>query len=119
MEGYSTKICISYIDSKNFETLTKFAKAIALRNGNASITKNKGNSWLLKAECTMQVYDEAHTEIYGEPFYDTVEYREYIEEQEYYNDLMDDYSCSSSHCSVLEGGFDEPTEDEWERSGLL
>lgn len=24
-----------------------------------------------------------------------------------------------SRCSILEGGYDEPTPDEWERSGLL
>ncbi len=118
MEEYNTKVCKTHVASKNFETLSKFAKAIALRNGNAKITKTKSDSWLLEAECTEKVYDDAHIEVYGEPFYDSDEYKEWLEEQEYYNNLIDDYNYSS-HCSVLEGGYDEPTEDEWERSGLL
>lgn len=117
MKGYNTEICKTHIVSKNFNKLTEFAKAIALKNGNVKITKTKTSSWLLEAECTKQIYDEAHTEIYGEPYYNTDEYREWIEEQDYYDSLMDDYY--SSHHSILEGGFDEPTEDEWERSGLL
>jgi hypothetical protein len=121
MKEYNTEVCTSYIASKNFEGLTKFAKAIALRNGETKITKTKTDNWLLEITCTKQIYDEAHIEVYGEPYYDTDEYREWLKEQEYYDSLMDDYDDYnySSHCSVLEGGYDEPTEDEWERSGLL
>lgn len=121
MKEYNTKVCKTHVASKDFEGLTKFAKAIALKNGDAKITKTKSGSWLLEAECTKKVYDDAHTEIYGAPFYDTDGYREWLEEQEYYDSLMDDYDDYnySSHCSVLEGGYDEPTEDEWEKSGLL
>lgn len=118
MNDYCTEICTSYIASKNFEGLTKFAKAIALRNGETKITKTKSGSWLLEITCTKQIYDEAHIEVYGEPYYDTDEYREWLEEQAYYDNLIDEASYSSHH-SVLDGGYDEPTEDEWERSGLL
>ena len=40
------------------------------------------------------------------------------EEDDYDWDEMYYNSCSSHH-SILEGGYDEPTMDEWERSGLL
>lgn len=33
-------------------------------------------------------------------------------EKAFYDSLGDDYN---SHCSILEGGFDEPTADEWDR----
>lgn len=33
-------------------------------------------------------------------------------EKKFYEDYSDDYN---SHCSIFEGGFDEPTEDEWDR----
>lgn len=43
--------------------------------------------------------------------------------KELYEDDYDNYNYDAhdyhGHCSILDGGYDEPSMDEWDKSGLL
>lgn len=95
---------------QKFETATKLAKECALINRSNAVQKN-GNMWQVDCNCTEDEYNQIFETVFGEPYY--------TEEDDYDWDELYYDSYSSHHCSVLEGGYDEPTEDEWERSGLL
>lgn len=94
---------------QKFETATKLAKECALINRNNAVQR-AGNMWQVDCHCTEEEYNQIFETVFGEPYY--------TEEDDYDWDEMY-YDSYSSHHSVLEGGFDEPTMDEWERSGLL
>ena len=93
---------------QKFETATKMAKECALLGRNNAVKKS-GNMWQIDCHCTFDEYNTLNEIVFGTPY--EVE-DDYDWDEMYYNSY-------SSHHSILEGGYDEPTMDEWERSGLL
>lgn len=91
---------------QRFETATKMAKECALLGRNNAVKKS-GNMWQIDCHCTFDEYNTLNEIVFGTP-YEVEDDDEYWDQIEY-----------SSHHSILDGGIDEPTMDEWERSGLL
>lgn len=91
---------------QRFETATKMAKECALLGRNNAVKKS-GNMWQIDCHCTFDEYNTLNEIVFGTP-YEVEDDDEYWDQIEY-----------SSHHSILDGGTDEPTMDEWERSGLL
>ena len=91
---------------QKFETATKMAKECALLGRNNAV-KKAGNMWQIDCYCTFDEYNTLNEIVFGTP-YEVEDDDEYWDQIEY-----------SNHHSILDGGTDEPTMDEWERSGLL
>ena len=117
------------------ESAKKVAKALALKGCINKIEINE-NLYNVHTECSSITWDEilenfnikndSRTGIYyasdhwlaTTTRYNLVVLNEEAYKYDYdYDNYYDDYDYG--HCSILEGGFDEPTVDEWERSGLL
>lgn len=91
---------------QRFETATKMAKECALLGRNNAVKKS-GNMWQIDCHCTFDEYNTLNEIVFGTPY-------EVEDDDEYWDQIE-----HSSHYSILDGGTDEPTMDEWERSGLL
>lgn len=114
----------SYL-AKSFDEASEFAKQIAAMNRDNKVVKVEDTEYFVvhfestKEECQkaldwMEIYnlDIDFTYSLDDYEYDDYDYDDY-DWDSYYDNTY------SNHFSVLEGGYDEPTEDEWERSGLL
>lgn len=97
---------------EKFEAATEFAKQMSLIERKNKVQRDKNTPlWYVECECTDEEFNKIFEMVFGD---DDEDYDDYDDFNYYdYNNYYD------SDYSVLDGGYDEPSEDDWERSGLL